>query len=106
VTTVFVQRESSQASPDFGKVIGVYRNLQPGYAEEELPADHPDVVAYVNPVLTADQRGALAVDALDRLWFEVNFDQENRMRAFESKAAITRAQYRDALIARWKQLNP
>lgn len=33
---------------DNGVVIGVFANLQPGYAEEELPDDHPDVVAFVN----------------------------------------------------------
>jgi hypothetical protein len=52
-----------------------------------------------------DNQGAAAVDAQDRLLFEVCFDMENRMRAREGKGAITRAQYRDALIARWKQLN-
>ena len=53
-----------------------------------------------------DVRASNAVDAEDRLLFEINFDQENRIRALEGKAAITRAQYRDALVARWKQLNP
>lgn len=54
---------------------------------------------------TPDAKAARFVDAVDRLWFEVNFDQENRVRAQESKAQITRIQYRDALIARWKTLN-
>lgn len=31
------------------KVIGVYANAQPGYAEEYLADDHPDVLAYYNP---------------------------------------------------------
>lgn len=55
---------------------------------------------------TPDAEGARAVDAIDRLDFEVDFDQENRIRALELKAPITRSQYRDALIARWKVLNP
>lgn len=54
---------------------------------------------------TVDKRAVVAIDGLDRLWFEVNFDQENRVRVLESKAQITRVQYRDALIARWKVLN-
>lgn len=64
-------------------------------------------------------RAALAVDAKDRLDFEVNFDQENAIRAMRAavntlapgtfpngqSTQITRVQYRDALIARWNQLN-
>lgn len=51
-----------------------------------------------------DAVASRTIDATDRLWFEVNFDQENRVRALEGKGAITRAQYRDALIARYKTL--
>lgn len=36
----FVQRDSD------GKLIGHYANPQPGYAEEELPDDHPDILAW------------------------------------------------------------
>jgi hypothetical protein len=57
-----------------------------------------------DPVALQDTRAQRYIDGLDRLWFEVNFDQENRVRALEGKAAITRAQYRDALINRWKAL--
>jgi hypothetical protein len=32
-----------------GKVIGLYANAQPGYAEEFLEEDHADVVAFHNP---------------------------------------------------------
>ena len=35
-----------------GKVTGLYANPQPGYAEEELSDDSPEVVAYLNPVET------------------------------------------------------
>lgn len=58
------------------------------------------------PMPTKDDLAAAASDAIDRLQFDVLFNVENRIRALESKAAITRAQYRDALIARWKVLNP
>lgn len=37
---VYVQRSSS------GKIVGVYACLQPGYAEEEMSRDDPEVVAY------------------------------------------------------------
>jgi hypothetical protein len=51
-----------------------------------------------------DNVAARAIDATDRLWFEVNFNQENRIRALESKLPMTRAQYRDALIITYKNL--
>lgn len=54
---------------------------------------------------TLDARASRGVDEKDRLLFEINFNQENRLRALEGKAAITRAQYRDALIAEWKRIN-
>lgn len=53
-----------------------------------------------------DRKASGAVDAVDRLQFEVDFEIENRMRAREGQAAVTRVQYRNALIARWKALNP
>lgn len=95
--TIFVERETDLASPRLGKIKGVYRQRQEGYAEEPLPEDDGEVLAFVSPVLTADEKAARALDAKERLDFEVNFDQENRIRALEGKAAITRAQYRDAL---------
>lgn len=86
----------------------------PGAARYQVGALFVDAVggeptqADIDVVLapSADVRAARAVDAEDRLLFEINFDQENRIRALEGKAATTRAQYRDALITRWKQLNP
>lgn len=53
-----------------------------------------------------DTQAQQAVDAEERLHFEMHFDIENRVRALEGKQPITRAVYRDALITRWKQLNP
>jgi hypothetical protein len=32
-----------------GKINGVYANPQPGFAEEELPDDNAEVVAFLNP---------------------------------------------------------
>lgn len=39
----FVQRDDSN------KIIGVFRQPQPGYAEEELADDNGEVVAFLNP---------------------------------------------------------
>lgn len=54
---------------------------------------------------TLDNRAARAVDAQERLIFEIHFDAENRLRSIEGRPSITRAQYRDALISRWKTIN-
>jgi hypothetical protein len=32
-----------------GAIKGIYANKQPGYAEEQLPDDNPEVVAFRNP---------------------------------------------------------
>jgi hypothetical protein len=53
-----------------------------------------------------DRRAALAIDGVDRLQFEHLFDLENRLRALEGLPTVTRAQYRQALMNRWKLLNP
>jgi hypothetical protein len=55
---------------------------------------------------TLDKRAARAIDSMDRLQFEHLFDLENRTRVLELKTPITRTQYRQALINRWKELNP
>jgi len=38
-----------------GIVDGVFACFQPGYAEEELPDDHPEVLDYLNPPVTTVQ---------------------------------------------------
>ncbi len=40
----------------------------------------------------------------NRLLFEINFDQENRIRVLEAKPAINRTQYRNALVNTYKTL--
>lgn len=55
---------------------------------------------------TQDKRAARAIDSIDRLQFEHLFDLENRTRILELKTPITKAQYRQALIDKWKTLNP
>ena len=43
---------------DTNKVKGVYRQLQKGYAEEFLPDDNAEVLAYLNPVPLSDADSA------------------------------------------------
>lgn len=38
-----------------GVVVGLYRRLQPGKAEEFLAIDDPEIVAYLNPAPPTDQ---------------------------------------------------
>lgn len=54
--------------------------------------------------LETEASKALQADKLRQLLFEINFDQENRVRVLEGKSVITRVQYRDALIMRYKAL--
>jgi hypothetical protein len=56
------------------------------------------VRAKTSEELDADKESTLY--AYDLLNFEVNFDQENRIRVLEGKATITKLQYRNALKAR------
>lgn len=44
------------------------------------------------------------VNKIQRLIFLIEFDQENRIRVLENRPQITQAQYRDALIARYRLL--
>jgi len=62
--------------------------------------------AYVDAGLKTDQecQNTLAQDKLARLLFEINFDQENRVRVLEGRAALTRQQYRAGLVAIWRTL--
>lgn len=59
-----------------------------------------------DPVTLQDAHAQQAIDAISRFEFEIWFGQENRIRTLEGKAQITRLQYRTALIAAWKTLNP
>ena len=45
---MFIERKN-------GAITGLYKQPQPGYAEEELPDDHPEVLAYLNPPVTPVQ---------------------------------------------------
>jgi hypothetical protein len=70
--TVWVQRNDAAA------ICGVYANQQPGFADEELASDNPEVVAYLAPPPpepTAQN--------------ELLYDHENRLRALEGQPPLT-----------------
>lgn len=55
--------------------------------------------------LDADaQRETSGVTKRERLLFEINFEQENRTRILEGKTAITKQQYKDAIVNLYKSL--
>ena len=43
-------------------------------------------------------------DKRTKLLFDINFDQENRLRVLEGKPPITKSQYKTALINQYKSL--
>lgn len=50
---IYVQRDLE------GRVTGLFANAQPGLAEEGLPDDHPDVVAFQSVLLMAEFEAAI-----------------------------------------------
>lgn len=82
--------------------IVTWRDTRPQPTDVEI-----DVVtaAQVNASeLDTEASNALESDKIKRLLFEVNFEQENRVRALESKPAITKAQYKAAIKDLYKTL--
>lgn len=69
-------------------------------AEETAEADYILTPEYEESVFSAD----INFDKFKRLLFEINFDQENRIRALEAKTTITKIQYRNAIKALWRTL--
>lgn len=65
---------------------------------EKVANADPDVIA--EKAIAATFEG----DKIRRLIFEIEFDQENRIRVLEGKASTTKAVYRDALLTRLKAL--
>lgn len=55
--------------------------------------------------IVLSRQAAENIDRMDRLQFEHLFELENRTRVLELKTPVTRLQYRQALINRWKELN-
>ena len=77
--------------------------------QEELDAAAASKAAedeFNSPDNTAERdiKGAFEGGKVRRLIFEIDFNQENRIRAIEGKPPVTRAQYRDALLTVYKTL--
>lgn len=83
----WVQRDGLNA------IVGLYANQQPGRADEFLDDSNAQVIAYLNPPPVDP------VDRWDLVSLRVSFNHENRIRVLEGKAAVTMAQFKNALKA-------
>lgn len=73
----WVQRDKS------GKVTGHFANPQPGYAEEELPDDHPHIKAYYAERQRQEDEGR-RVSSIPALLDRIN-DLETRVKELEGR---------------------
>jgi hypothetical protein len=92
-------------------MIRVEFNLQTGERNEVTLTPEEESSALAQSVAweaenTIDKRAERFIDGIDRLQFEHLFNLENRTRVLEARSQITKAQYRDMLIVKWKELNP
>jgi hypothetical protein len=100
-----------------GKYLGGFDGAVPpaGATEVPSPPDNAEFETWVGAQWVEDPARAdieadrdidatFADNRTARLLFEINFDQENRLRALEGLAIVTKAQYRDALVAKLKTL--
>lgn len=100
-----------------GKYIGGFDGAEPpdGAIEVDMPPSHADFDTWDGSRwlrdADADDREAASdfhrefeIDRIRRLLFEINFDQENRIRTLEGEPTITKAQYKTALLVRVKTL--
>lgn len=87
----------------------IFRNYEDEVVEWLDPRPQPsqseiDAVTDQNVIdseLETEANKSIDVSKKDRLLFEINFDQENRMRVLEGKPVITKQVYKDALIAQY-----
>jgi hypothetical protein len=70
------------ARDESGKIIGVCALEQPGYAEEYLPDDDPEVVAFLAPPVPPTNPAV-----------ELAYDHENRLRALEGLPPLTMEEF-------------
>lgn len=72
--------------------------------EEEAAYNAFQIEATAAAQLTEDQIATQETDRMERFTFEILLNLENRARVLEGKSSVTRAQYRNALIAAYKAM--
>lgn len=73
---------------------------QPSQAELDIVTD----AEVLESELDKEAVNQIETKKFNRFLFEIHFNQENRVRVLEGKIAITKQQYKDALIALYKAL--
>ena len=63
-------------------------------------AAHDDAAAFAQR--RADQLAGALANFLNAMWEATAFDQENRIRALEGQLPLTRGQFRDLLLTRYR----
>jgi len=83
---MFIERDEA------GRIKGVYAQRQGGYAEEELPDDYSEVLAYLNPPKDYAQlrreeynRRGVTIEALVVAMFEKNAAEIQRLEALRAQ---------------------
>ena len=71
--------------------------------QDQWTAEYQTWIAGTGPI-DSDCDSSIDLSKMNKLNFEVNFNQENRIRVLEAKPAVTRQQYRDALKVTWRTL--
>lgn len=97
-----------------GKIDALYACLQtqagssdtPAFPQEELPEDHPEVLAYLNPPAPLDQdvldAALIAPGSATRAIGLVMFAEINKLRVKNGDPAYTLAQFKAALLAQMR----
>ena len=98
---MFVERRN-------GVVAGCYAQRQPGIAEEFLPDDHPEVVAYLNRMPSSDELEARCRSMFDEdKLFRAKCISDLAFRLGKAPGALTGAELsaeRDRIAAIYKAL--
>lgn len=82
-----------------GILTGIARNQSPDF-NEAIDDQHPDVIAFRNPPPPTDEQridAAFPQTDIAQVLFKVILNQENRIRALESKPSIDATQLKVAL---------
>lgn len=80
-----------------GVKISYWNDAKLGTKPSLADLDLIDDIAADVAALDREAENVIDVNKKDRLLFEINFEQENRIRVLEGKAAITKEQYKTAI---------
>lgn len=106
-TGTYINEEGDEVFPEIAPGLVEVASAPPGPAEFFTWDGVSQWIEDSNRADTeADREIAATFEAskIQRLLFDMNFDQETRLRVLEGRSVITKVQYRDALLTRLKTL--